>query len=292
MTPQIDGVGNPGPTQEPVIRLSDTDLKAGYWWVTNKQLLQKLVKSFVVLLIVIFWGLAAWGGWQYYIETDLDARLQNNLSQSVDARVIHSAMQPDSLIVLNTAALPAGEGKWDFYAQLANTNDRWAASSVDYSIISGGALIVSGNTYLNPGETKLALSLGNELDTAPTFVELRINNINWKRVWNPGELPDVLIETTDITFTPGGDEILGRSRVNFQAANNTPYNFRDLVLQVELYNEDQIVGVGDIVIADFPSITTQDVEVSWLHKLPKVDSVLVHSHVDLLNPESTRRFTP
>ena len=51
--------------------------------------------------------------------------------------------------------------------------------------------------------------------------------------------------------------------------------------QVAVYNQDRLVGVSELLVEDFKSLETKDLEVVWLYDLPRITKVLVTPQLNI-----------
>jgi len=278
--------------------LSVRKLNIGLWYVEHKKFLRNMFIGFLTLAASVLWAYAIYG-FVYYITRGID---EDELlaRQMVDSgNINHSAVLAASardLVVGRIGSLKSNSGKYDFFVQAQNPNNRHGAE-FEYYFLAGGNETDRRSGFILPGESKYLLSLSNELDSKPSNVQLKFENFRWERInrheiadWNLYRDERLSIRVSDVNFTPAGrGGLSGKAQLNhlgFTASNETDYNYWLVEFVVLLYGgPNSIVGVNQYRIDEFMSGQTHQASINWPGTISRVARTEIIPEINLLKDD-------
>lgn len=271
-------------SEENFTDLSNQDLERGYWWLQHKELINKI---FLVFLILSLLSLYTWltfayikyfqsGSWETYAQ-------QLNQSQFNWAQY-HQARVAKALKISSAQALATNGSLYNLVAAVENPNTDWLVSKLTYRFIVNGQAQANKETFVLPSSNKFLLQLAYQAKTSIQSVQIEILDTTWQRVG----------DENFNTFTLNDPQYLGPNtqvvddkkidlpgRVVWQATNNSLFDFWQVPWQVAVYNQDRLVGVSELLVEDFKSLETKDLEVIWLYDLPRITKVIVTPQLNI-----------
>jgi len=165
-----------------------------------------------------------------------------------------------------------------------NPNTDWLATKLTYRFVVNGQAQANKETFVLPVSNKFLLQLAYQAKTSIQSVQIEILETTWQRVG----------ETDFNVFTLNDPQYLGPNiqvvedkkidlpaRVVWQATNDSLFDFWQVPWQVAVYNQDRLVGVSELLVEDFKSLETKDLEVVWLYDLPRITKVLVTPQLNI-----------
>ncbi|MFH1291781.1 MAG: hypothetical protein ABIH87_01105 [bacterium] len=272
--------------------LTEKQLKLGYWWITNKLLVKKIL---TMLLGAVGFSLLAYGAWgfaDWFIGSGVSERagtalLTENLT---DYTFFRESNQPKPMVTQSPLVLSSGEGRYDLVAKISNPNHRWW---VEFSYKFSGADSSDQiyTEYLLPTDTRYIYVLGVKTERKP-IPALEIMDVHWHRVDGHFVQPDYLTWATErLDFTienpkynpPDPNSPIPVSRASFRVINGTAYSYVAAPFFVALYSGSRLVGVNRVVATRFLAGSTRDIEASWFTDLPSVTRVEVLPELNIFD---------
>ncbi|PIY78563.1 MAG: hypothetical protein COY82_01820 [Parcubacteria group bacterium CG_4_10_14_0_8_um_filter_35_7] len=268
--------------------LTEKQLKIGYWYLTHKAILNKYLVIFLIVLNIVLWGYSGYRWVMYYIETPSYEKMIAEMPKDlINWKDFHEKHQPQPLQVIETTAISLGKGKYDLVAKIENPNIHWMVEDFKYQFSLGGSLKETKESFVLPGEAKFLIDLGVRGAGEANVI---FKDIDWFRISKFEILKKERLDFVfkNIHFVPASFEEEGKipiSKVTFDAANQSVYNFWEVGFYVILYRGTEIVGVNYITLERFFSGEKRSVEVKWYEKLPQVTKVIVEPEVNILDEE-------
>ncbi len=265
--------------------VTDSELKFGYWMVTNKQKIKKVLLGLLIFLCVAIWIAPIYGLVVYFIEFPQDKQIINSMASAViDYRSFIEENKPKDLRITQAQVIYTGANKYDFVARVTNPNQARGVVNISYQFISGDYITPTSSLSILPNQTVYLLSLANQSASRLAAPTLKIMDIKWQDLrsrleylYQPFEISEPVFKTSLEKF---------RSSVNFTAANISIENFWQVDFQAILFSGNKIVGVNQITLEEFLSNQEREVEISWFERLPRVSQAEVVPIVDIYNPEN------
>lgn len=259
--------------------ISQKELERGYFFVSHRLLLKKIIFLLSLLVLVIFYGILIFRTVKYFMGTSFSDLALEIQQSTYDFASYHSQRMPQNIILGQPEFTSLGDRRYNIVAMVENPNQDWAVKSIDYHFVSQGEASPSKTVFINPGEKRLLALTAYESNKAIRNPELVVSNIEWYRIDN--SFPQIDIEVTDVTFQAASRQTIDGvtsdfpARVLWKAYNNSVYNFWEIDWQVALYNSDKLVAINEIKTKDFLALENRDLEAVWLIQLPRVTRAAV-----------------
>jgi hypothetical protein len=211
--------------------------------ILSRENKQKFI-AVVYFIIVVILGVGV-----YYVfvkppETCFDNK-QNQDEAGVDCGGVCQAVCEEKVVgadleLKEATFVQGGNGEYDVLVKIHNPNDAIGATSFAYTVdlknASGETLVSrSGTNYILPQENKYIFELNFISSTPPAKVSLQINEIKWARFSGYQEKPSINIyqkRYNEISSASGFSEAFGL------VVNNSPYDFRSIIVKVILRDAD------------------------------------------------------
>jgi len=276
-------------------------MEIGLWLVKHRRHMINVWRVFLISVCVITWGRFFYSFGHYTVlgmRQDKETAL-GVINTSMVGHDYFTARSPQDLIYKPVEIISLGEGKYDFVVELKNINQKYWAN-FDYHFEAGNKISGSGSGFILPGETKYLLVLNKELMEAKGVV-FRVSRLDWTRV-DPHEFPDweayrddhLDIDVNNIKFVTAQSTIL-TEKLNlndllFSVTNNTPFNYRQLNMNILLFNNGRILGVSKYVLNNFMSGDARNTSVTWPGLFPSVSNIVIVPDIDITSDDIYVKF--
>ena len=269
-------------------RISDEDLEKGYWWLTHKEMVTKVAWVIGILALVILYIILFFGVYRFTGNTTLDQWSQK-LNQTFDWGAYHQQRAPQAIQVSEGEFFAVNSRLYNLVAAVQNPNDDWSVSRLDYRFVVDGQSAPIQTAFLNPGENRLLIQLGYEVQKAVKSLDVEIINVNWRRFDN--QVPVIRWETDGVVYIPpvidnSEEGISLPAQVSWQAKNLSLYNLWTVDWQIALYNRDRLVAINQIRTEDWSAIEIRDLVAVWLYDLPFITRAEVSPVVNWLDQDN------
>jgi len=264
--------------------LSNQDLERGYWWLQHKELINKIFLVFLILSLLSLYIWLAFAYLRYWQSGSWETYAQQLDSQQFNWAQYHQERVAKALKISSAQALATNGSLYNLVAAVENPNTDWSATKLTYRFVVNGQAQANKETFVLPVSNKFLLQLAYQAKTSIQSVQIEILETTWQRVG----------ETDFNVFTLNDPQYLGPNiqvvedkkidlpaRVVWQATNDSLFDFWQVPWQVAVYNQDRLVGVSELLVEDFKSLETKDLEVVWLYDLPRITKVLVTPQLNI-----------
>ncbi|KKP90649.1 MAG: hypothetical protein UR94_C0026G0006 [Parcubacteria group bacterium GW2011_GWA2_36_10] len=264
--------------------LSNQDLERGYWWLQHKELINKIFLVFLILSLLSLYIWLAFAYLRYWQSGSWETYAQQLDSQQFNWAQYHQERVAKALKISSAQALATNGSLYNLVAAVENPNTDWLATKLTYRFVVNGQAQANKETFVLPVSNKFLLQLAYQAKTSIQSVQIEILETTWQRVG----------ETDFNVFTLNDPQYLGPNiqvvedkkidlpaRVVWQATNDSLFDFWQVPWQVAVYNQDRLVGVSELLVEDFKSLETKDLEVVWLYDLPRITKVLVTPQLNI-----------
>ncbi|MBU1163934.1 hypothetical protein KKA15_00035 [Patescibacteria group bacterium] len=279
-------------------KLTNWQLKFGYWYVSNKL---KIKKSFILGLIglnVLLFGFSIISVFIILVlNADSHQQLINSSSQNlIDYEYFHERNKPKNLILQPMEVMSTTGGRFDILAKVKNPNPQWHIPYISYQFISGSKVLSEGETFILPNEEKIIISFGNEEFVKADDVVLNVSSMQWRRISDYTELAAsrLRFDVSDIKFITsrqsGLSSRLPVSQTRFNVKNNSAYNFWEVGFYVVLYSGSLPVAVNYTNVEEFGSGKEKVVSINWYETLPPISRTEVIPEIDILDGSVYKDF--
>lgn len=266
-------------------RVSKFNLKLSYWYINNKLRLRQALVIFLILLSVGFYMFTLYRGGTIILVDDpiLSRSLEELTDNTIDYTFFHRANRPADIQILSFDSTNGRDGRFDFIAKLFNPNEHFSASKVDLQLFVGSKPIAEKSTFILPGEEKLIVFFGEEIEQVSSPV-LRIVKVQWARQRAYAEYaePRLNFEITEIDFTSANNQ-LPVNTLNFKIKNNTAFSYWQVGVYAGLVSGGSITAGNYILLDQFVSGETRDVEMRWHEPLFGITDFEIFTEVNILD---------
>jgi hypothetical protein len=281
---------------EPLIPndLSEEQLAWGYWFVTHKIMLRRVLVAVLIVFSVTTLGFSG-----YYLALDIlnaparQAQLVALVNSGLNPAV--AAAQAPRPLSLSNAQVIVTQGKYDFIGSVTNPNQYYAADFT-YRFAGGSFAATPADDFILPGEQKFVVQLGVASGTRPSNASLEIMNTTWEKIdrhqypdWNDFVTEHLNLPISNIAYTPeiqlSKDEPpIGKT--SFTITNDTGYGYYGLRALIVMYRGPAIVAINSTTFDSLPPNESLDGEVTWYENYGAVTQIKVFPEVDILNDAS------
>ncbi len=269
-------------------QIYEKQLSAAYWFVTHKLLLKNIL---VVSLIVLNMGLISFD--LYLVinnlvigDKDYQAILSNLINLNPDLAALRQNKLPAALQISNLRTLANSQG-FDIMADLNNPNPKWTAT-FNYQFKIGDKLTPIKSGFIFPAEKKMIFNLA--IENGNLASEAVLSNIKWTKEINFLTLNQnrFKFDISNVKFIPSAElgvgEKISVNRVSFDVANQSAFNYNNVIFILLLNNSNQVVAINQVASGNFFSGKTLSLESTFFQKLPRIDNVQVIPEVNILEP--------
>jgi hypothetical protein len=277
--------------------ISEGQLKWGYWFVTHKLLLRKIL---VVVLIVLNAGFFGFSGYRFVLDL-LDAPIRAQMIKSLTTNYLNpdltASEAPRSLVASNVQVL-VSTGKYDFVSTVKNVNQNYYAH-FSYRFVAGDFATAGQQDFILPGEEKFLANLAVTATNRPAGATMEISNVSWQRVnkhiiadWPTFASQHLNFPVTDILYTPGIEIAVGKpliGRTTFTISNNTGYGYYNVQALVLMYRGAALAAVNLATIPTLAPGETKTGGVTWYEDFGAISQIKVFPTVDITDDASYLR---
>ncbi len=201
---------------------------------------------------------------------------------------------PGALLTSDALVMDFDDDKYDFYAEIENSNPDW------YATFSYGFETDDGETtemepgFVFPGEVRPLIQVNQPLEQSASRAELLVEDVVWSRI-DAHEIDDVeqwMDEHQDFSLSSSdyGDKIEFEEdsivRSVFTIKNNSPYNYWSAAFWAILERNGSVVGVNQTTIAGFEAAEEREVTVNWFGRAPvAADDLSVYPVIDYFDDD-------
>lgn len=274
--------------------ITEKQLKWGYWFVTHKLLLRRVLVVVLLLANAALFGFSGYAFVADLLNASLrEAQLQSLVTNRLNPAVA-DAQAPQSLTSSNAQVL-VSNGKYDFVVTVKNPN-RYFSARFSYRFVAGSFATPPTVGFILPSEEKFVVTLGQAADARPSGAALEISNIVWQRIdrhaipdWTVFSSQHLNFPITDISYTPGIEIAPGKptiGRTTFTIANNTGYGYYDMRLLVLMYRGPALAAVNTTILPTFAPGETRNGDVTWYEDFGAISQIKVIPEIDITNDAS------
>lgn len=274
-------------------KISEKGLKWGYWWVTHKVLLRKLLTIAIGIVAGVLVAYAGYGFLDWFFGSGVRERAEIGLLTKAVTPFsdFRAASTPQQLSLSTATVLDSGSGRYDIFSRAVNPNEQWWVE-FDYTVETGVSAPIQKTAYLLPGETKNLHALGIKADSRPGNPSFMIDNISWHRVDQHVVRPDyrswagarLNFRLSDLKFVPPDPaDPLPVSNAEFTVVNDTAFSYYEVGFFVTLYSGNRVAGVNYVTISELRAGERRPVKAAWFNSLPTVSRVEVTPEVNIFD---------
>lgn len=282
--------------------VSVKQLDKSLWWVENLKFIKRTLYWFVLSLGAISW-MYTLGSFAYYWGFGMKADNELLRSMTIPSNLHNQVLsrQDNTLVPAgNPLVLVSSPGKYDLIAKMQNQSSNFQAL-VEYKFLVNGTTTRTEVTFVNPSEEKYLSNLGYESAEPVNSTQLQIVSLRWQRI-NKHDIPNWIdFRQNHLNFAISGAKYLssrdsgltdkiGIGSAEFTIANNTPFNYYRLPLDVYLYSMNEVVAVARENVDLFYSGETRNVRINIAGSFNQVDRVEVQPNINIINNDIYIKF--
>jgi hypothetical protein len=268
-------------------------MKIGLWITANRNNFKMIFVFLLAVLIVFSWGLylSVFGRLVFFDmkrDREMMAGFMSGDRTAYDY-VINNEARP--LEAKSPEALETAPGKYDFLAQISNSNQNYYAD-FKYSFRYNGIESRTENGFILPGEEKYVFLLGEKADQFGGRLELIIKQLEWHRIdsrkfgdWGLFAREHLDISTDDVEYVPAQSSSLSENisinTLYFNTTNNTAYNYWEVSYLALLFDNNRVVGVNRYILNRLLSGQTRDVGITWPQDIGRVSRTVIIPEIDI-----------
>jgi len=279
---------------DPNNELSHKNIKWGVWFAKSRVLLYRLLIAFLILLVVIFWGISLYKWGIYLWDWPVQKQIYAQIAQSENYNNINKKIQALPLQISGIQIYSSGVKKQDIIAEVYNPNKNFIIY-FSYYFTAGGNKTELQNTFILPLQSRPVPVLGVN-DTvslsSPRFV---MENVSWKRV-DPHKIFNVdSFQKEHLNFTVASSgfvqayaadkEKANAHVISFKLKNNSPYDYKAAMYYAGLYQGGSFVGVIPMYLDTFKSLETKDIDLRSFQSNLSVDQVKIFPVINIYDKE-------
>jgi hypothetical protein len=203
---------------------------------------QSVIVGVYLMLLMLFCTLL------YFVfktpQTCFDAK-QNQNETGIDCGGVCQAVCQEIIVgepleVKEADFVWSSQNRYDIVGKIYNPNGEVGAVSFTYTaalLDSAGSILVSrsGTGYILPQENKYVLALNLDTPATPASAVVHITDVTWAHFSGYQEKPDVSITQRHYNVLSSG---AGFGEATGLLTNNSPYDFRAIVVQIILRDGD------------------------------------------------------
>ena len=278
--------------------LSDDQLQWGYWFVTHKEELKRIFIIFLIICNSVLWLFSLYKWTIFFLDSEQNTLMMNTFSEElVDFQAFKQQDSPAPFQILGVSTFKLSDSRYDLMAKLRNPNEQWLGL-IEYQFTTGNNEFRPRiyKDFILPGDEKYFFDLAINSETAIGNPKFNILSLEWRKI--PGateKTADRLqMEVSNAEFlnarTLGLTEEVEISKAIFTVKNNAAYNFWKVGFPVVAYNGNRAVGVNYLIVDNFLSGETKDLEVSWFNPIGAVSRIEVEADINIFDSSNYKEF--
>lgn len=273
--------------------LTERELKFGYWFITHKAKLRRILITALagfsaILLLYSFYHIVDY----LFISGVAERRALEELSQSIDYTPLHKTFGAKELDIGLPQVFGGAGNRFDLIAKAQNKNKDFYAT-FKYKFVGPGFESPAESGYILPQEEKYLMLLATSAAARPRALRVELQDLRWQRISrhqipNPEEFvrdhTNFLIQ--NVVYSPAlvRDNVVV-STASFTVTNNTAYSYWQVDFPVLLLRGALPQSVNIVRAEKFRSGEIRTLEVSWFESLPPIDKVDVRASVNIFDED-------
>ena len=272
--------------------ISSEELKRGYFFLTHKDKIRKIVLALAILIIAVVYVVMIFNLIEFLGKSSFE-RAAVGLKYSPNWQSLHQGRQPQPIVASGAQALTIAPRRYNLLAFINNPNNEWAVKSFNYNFVVNGQALAKQTSFVNPGENRMILKMGLESTRPISELGIEVSDVVWFRLED--NIFEADFDITDVKYSPltiekiNDEEFTFEPRLTWTAENLSLHDFWEVDFQIALFNGNKLVGVNELKVTDFDSLQKKDLEVIWLNDLSRVTRSEIYP---VLNLADTNNIKP
>jgi hypothetical protein len=234
--------------------MNDSDLQVSFWVLTLRPFARKALPFVLLALDALLIGLAALGGFRFVRTEIQNDALAVALSQNtVQTTLLQERLQHPTPVIVSAALLPSGGKQYTLLATVRNPSQRWAATSLGYTMSVGETVIAQGTTTLYPGEEKYLVAAGQVLpESAPLAgaVSVALTDASWVRSTAERSLPKMEIDVLYPLYRVLSNDTPALSQIVATVKNGSVAAYPEVEVVAVLMRGQTPLAVATVLLQD------------------------------------------
>lgn len=285
--------------QEGILLEEEKEFKRFYklslWWVNHRATLQRIGIGLFIAFDAALLSFVAWtmlDSFAISYDAEQQAVAQMVAFGQQDLRAYTIANAADDLSIADERVFAIGDGRYDLYAEVVNSNDDWWAEFEYYFRTDEGDTDLQQG-FILPSENKPVVQLAYASDVPVSSAQLVIADVDWNRldhhaisdyqVWESDRLNFEIEGAAFTKETDFEDEVFGRTA--FTVTNETAFSYYQPKFFIVLYRGSSVSGINRTTLGEIDSREEVDVSVNWFGTLPSVSKVEVVPEINIFDVE-------
>lgn len=269
-------------------------LNFGLWYVENIKFIKLTFFWLIIAIGAIGWFYTV-GSFGYYMIIGMN-KDNEMLRQMVATRTASQTVSPPVDIIIGaTQTFIGADGRYDFALDISNPNSLYYGQ-FDYSFLINGSSTSVQKGFVLPGENKRIVMLGLGWPGSVNTVNAQIGRVSWQKInrhqipnWQKYKKEHLALSVGEITITsPEQSDIPGAtsmSGISFNFANQSPYSYYRLPLNIFIYSYDRLAGVYQTSLDNFASSESRLIRLSYPGYLDDKSRIEVVPELDIMRPD-------
>ncbi len=257
--------------------------KITYFVVANQVVFKRFLVVALILINIFIWWPASVKLVNYISGGSKQKVYLNQLtSEQIDWQSYRQINRPQDLIIGSAQKIRNTNDSYNFLVQVKNPNPKWYVEKITYVFVADGKVTQEKSTFIMPEDQKYLMYFNFPSHAAINQVSFRLIDIKWKRVVDTslnGILDDFNVENSRF------DVDNNYSQINFEAKNQTNFDFYNVGFQVVLYRGSRAYASGYITAQDFYSGEKRQIYAGWPQNLSAPDDVAVEADVNFFDED-------
>lgn len=272
-------------------KMTEKQLKFSRWFISHQILLKKILIGMIAGVAGVFWiyALVGFVDWAFVTGPKERANLKTILQIKTHPEAMQS-IKGEAISFGSARVFAGGLGKYDLFAQAANSNKRWWAE-FEYRFVGEGYTGNWKKGFIIPEKKKYIADLGVERAYRPTNIRLQTQNLKYHRIdvhkipnytkWSGQRLN---IAVSNKVFNPTAIQNKKKiASLKFKASNNTAYGYWSIGFYALLYRGEQLVAINYLRADKFKSGEERDLQIYFYEGLPTITKYEVVQEINIFD---------
>ncbi len=254
-------------------------------WLSEKR--QKIIKFFVVTLIIICAGLFIYSSYSFFIyfkSSDLN-------EQSITGDTPTSPRNITANLEIDQPQIFSSGGRYDLAIRLNNPNNKFLGN-FKYCFTQNNRDLFCGDDFILPGTEKYILALAKDLPDGETGVSFTLSDVFWTRInahkinnWAEFSSSRLDMVISDISFNPANYSTgpANFNNLEFIINNQSPYSYYELPVNILMFNGSELVGINRYKINNLLSAEKRPIKISWPGTLSTVSKTEIRPDINIMD---------
>lgn len=264
------------------------------WWIDHRFTLKQASLLAAIVAEGLLFLFIVWNFFDAFLlstQQDEEATAHMVAYGPSETHAFAISQQAEELKISDARVLSLGDGRYDFYAEVTNLNEKWWAEFT--YMFTSGDVTQEGTGFVLPSSQTPVVIFSVASSVPLTSATVQMDKIIWHRLdahmipfYDLWQQDRFRLAITDISFDPSfklnGKQI---GRMTFTVTNEGPYGFYEVPIYLLLSRGGQVVGVNRTELSTLDAGEIRQVTVNWFGAMPSVSTYKVETHINLFDPD-------